>query len=150
MVPRGLVAGLGTFLAVLTTATAVRLVIQEARPPGSTAAPTLPEIRQVALYLHPFEFGDQPVHHWIPPIVVVNAGDTVILRVTNADPKAVHGFALGGFNIAIPAIAPGQTVTMRFQARRPGVYHFGCAATGCAVDHADQVGQLVVLGNAVR
>ncbi|MBI3997906.1 MAG: cupredoxin domain-containing protein, partial [Armatimonadetes bacterium] len=84
--------------------------------------------------------------YWTPAIIVVNAGDTVILKVTNGDPNSPHGFSLAAFNISAPTIAPGKSETFRFRAMRPGIYHYGCGLTGCASDHADQVGQLVVLG----
>lgn len=135
------------FVAVLATAAAIYLVDQGYRPPISAAPPVTPEIRRFDLYLHAFEVGDRPVHHWMPPTLVVNAGDPVMLRVINADPDSAHGFALGAFNLAVPSIPPGQATTLRFRATRPGVYHFGCALTGCAADHASQVGQLVVLGD---
>ena len=76
---------------------------------------------------------------------MVNAGDTVILRVTNADTEAAHGFSLGALNVSVPAIPPGESVTLRFRATRPGIYHFGCTLVGCATDHAEQTGQFVVL-----
>src|SRR3990172_1923078 len=72
---------------------------------------------------------------------------TTILKVTNTDPETPHGFALAAFNISVPAIPPGQTQTFRFRASRPGIFHFGCSVAGCATDHADQIGQLVVLGS---
>ncbi len=143
---RAVAAG-AAFVAVLATATAFYLVDQGYRVPTSAAPPVVPEVRQFDLYLHTFEFGDRQVHHWMPPTVVVNAGDTVILRLHNADASSAHGFGLGAFNIAIPSVPPGQTVTVRFRATRPGVYHFGCVLTGCADDHGSQIGQFVVLGD---
>jgi len=121
------------------------VVFQVYAPPASATAPVVPEVRQFGVYLHTFEAGDRKVRHWIPDVIAVNAGDTVILRITNTDDENAHGFALGALNVSIPAIPPGETVTVRFTATRAGIYHYGCTLAGCARDHADQVGQFVVL-----
>jgi heme/copper-type cytochrome/quinol oxidase subunit 2 len=136
-----------TFTVVLLALGAGFLVFRTYTPPTSAAPPIVPEVRQFTLHLHAVEAGDKTLHHWLPATIVVNVGDTVILRVTNTDPETAHGFALAAFNIAAPPIPPGGTQTFRFQAARPGVFHFGCSVEGCAADHADQTGQLVVLGH---
>ncbi len=142
---RGALLFAGSF-AVVLTALAGYVVVRSYAPPASAAPPVVPEVRQFDLWLHVLEAADASVRHWVPPVLVVNAGDTVILRVHNGDPDTAHGFALGAFNLTVPTIPPGQTATVRFVARRPGIYHYGCAAAGCAPDHAGQTGQLVVLG----
>jgi len=136
-----------TFTVVLLALGAGYLVFRTYTPPTSAAPPVAPEVRQFSLQMHALAAGDETMHHWLPATIVVNVGDTVILKVTNSDPDASHGFALGAFNVYVLAIAPGQTQTLRFRASRPGVFHFGCGLAGCAPDHADQVGQLVVLGS---
>ena len=135
-----------TFVVVVLTLAAGFFVFRSYTPPTSASPPVVPEVRQFSLHLHSSKAGEVTMHHWMPPTLVVNAGDTVILKVINGDPENAHGFALGAFNISAPAIAPGQTETFRFRATRPGVYHYGCSLAGCAPDHADQTGQLVVLG----
>lgn len=120
-------------------------VLQTYTPPVSATAPLTPEVRQFGLYLHSFESGDAKVRHWIPDSITVNAGDTVILRVTNTDEEESHGFALGALNVSVPSIGPGETATLRFTATRPGIYHYGCTLAACAKDHADQIGQFIVL-----
>ncbi|MDQ7842277.1 MAG: cupredoxin domain-containing protein [Armatimonadota bacterium] len=132
-------------LAALLAIGGAYVVFQIYVPPVSATAPVTPEVRQVGLYLHSFEAGERKVHHWIPDVIVVNAGDTVILRVTNTDEEDSHGFGLGALNVAVPTIAPGETVTLRFVAARPGIYHYACTLAGCARDHPDQIGQFVVL-----
>lgn len=134
------------FVAVLALLGGGYYVLQVYTPPVSATAPVTPEVRQFGLYLHSFESGGATVRHWIPDAIVVNAGDTVILRVTNTDEEGSHGFALGALNVSVPSIAPGETVTLRFTATRPGIYHYGCTLTACAKDHADQIGQFIVLG----
>lgn len=141
---RGL-ALFATVFAVTLSGLAGYTVLRFARPPVSAAPPVTPEVRQFDLWLHVLEAGETTVRHWVPPTLVVNAGDTVILRLHNGDPEAAHGFVVGALNLTVPPIPPGDTVTVRFVARRPGIYHFGCGAAGCAADHAAQIGQLVVL-----
>jgi len=121
------------------------VVLQSYVPPASATAPVTPEVRQFGVFLHTIEGAEETVRHWMPSTIVVNAGDSVILRVTNSDEEEAHGFSLGALNVSVPSIAPGQSVTVRFRATRPGVYHYGCTLTGCAQDHEDQTGQLVVL-----
>lgn len=120
-------------------------VLQTYTPPASATAPLVPEARQFTVTLHAFQSGGRTIRHWIPSTIVVNAGDTVILRVTNADTESAHGFSLGALNVSVPIIAPTESVTVRFSALRPGIYQFGCNLAGCAADHAEQTGQFVVL-----
>lgn len=134
------------FLAVLGVFGAGYYVLQTYTPPVSATAPVTPEVRQFGLYMQAFEAGDDMVHHWIPATMVVNAGDTVILRITNTDTDSVHGFGLAAFEVNIAEIEPGKSVTVRFVASRPGIYHYGCTRAACAADHGDQTGQLIVLG----
>lgn len=122
------------------------IVQQNYTPPASATAPVTPEVRQFSLHLLVSKEGERVIRHWIPAVIVVNAGDTVILRITNGDDESAHGFSLGALNMVRPPIPPGQTVTVRFKATRPGIFHYGCNVVGCAVDHADQIGQFIVLG----
>jgi len=133
------------FLVVMFALGGGYVVLQRYTPPASATAPTTPEVRQLALYLHAFQAGDETVRHWIPSLIVVNADDSVILRVTNLDPDKTHGFSIGALNVSVPPIPSGRTVTVRFVASRPGIYQYGCTLTGCARDHGDQTGQFVVL-----
>ena len=132
------------FVVVLLALSGGYFVHRTYSPPAS-ATPVTPEVRQFGLYLHVFEAGEGTVHHWFPSVIVVNVGDTAILRITNTDQKNSHGFSLGALNVTVASIAPGDTVTVRFQATRPGVYHYGCSLVGCAADHMQQTGQFIVL-----
>jgi heme/copper-type cytochrome/quinol oxidase subunit 2 len=115
--------------------------------PMSASRPVVPQEREVSVALVTVGAEEtRQVHRWVPGTIVANAGDTVILKITNTDPEGAHGFALPGANVFVPEIPPGQTVTVRFLAQRPGIYLFACAKTGCAPDHAEQKGQVVVLG----
>lgn len=134
-----------SFLVVLLALGGGYAVLERYTPPASATAPATPEVRQLALYLHAFEAGDGTIRHWIPSLIAVNAEDSVILRVTNMDPDKAHGFSIAALNVSVPPIPSGQTVTVRFVAHRPGIYQYGCTLAGCALDHANQTGQFVVL-----
>lgn len=144
---RGTAIFAATFTAVLLALGAGYLVLRTYTPPTSAAPPVIPEVRQFRLDLLVVEAGEATVRRWVPATLVANVGDTVVLRVTNHDPENAHGFALAGFNVWSPPIPPGQTRTFRFRASRPGIFHFGCSVDACSADHADQTGQLVVIGN---
>ncbi len=144
---RGTAVFTAAFAVVLLALGAGYLVFRTYTPPTSAAPPIVPEVRQFSLHLHAAEAGEETMHHWMPSTVVVNVGDTVILKVTNTDQETAHGFTLAAFSIVAPPIAPGETQTFRFRATRPGVFHFGCNVDSCAADHIDQTGQLVVLGS---
>lgn len=116
-------------------------------PPASASRPVVPVERQFSLVLA--RVGSEESKEflrWMPGTIVAQVGDTVVLQVTNTDPDGAHGFALPEANIFIQEIPSGETVTRRFVARQPGIYLFSCASAGCARDHADQKGQLIVLG----
>lgn len=135
----------GVFVAVLAVLAGGYVLTQVYTPPVSATAPATPEVRQFGLFMHTFETAEGTVRHWMPSTTVVNAGDAVILRVTNNDEENAHGFSLAAFNVTVPAIPPGETVTVRFTATRAGIYHYGCTLAACAKDHAEQTGQFVVL-----
>jgi heme/copper-type cytochrome/quinol oxidase subunit 2 len=135
-----------TFVIMLVAPVMGFLVVRTYTPPTSASPPVVPEVRQFSIHMHATKAGEVTMHHWVPSTIVVNAGDTVILKVTNGDPDNAHGFSLGALNIGASAILPGQAETFRFRATHPGIYQYQCRLFGCARDHADQVGQLVVLG----
>lgn len=116
-------------------------------PPVSASRPVMPQERQFSMVMTRIgsEEGTQFLR-WIPATVVVHAGDTVVLRVTNGDPDGAHGFGLAGAGIFIQEIPSGKTVTVRFVAAQAGIYFFSCVNSACARDHAYQTGQLIVLG----
>lgn len=87
---------------------------------------------------------EEAKHRWISSTLFVNKGDTVILKVTNMDHDAVHGFGIAEYNIS-ESIDPGETITIEFVADKEGIFTFYCTRPGCAPDHLEQVGQLVVL-----
>ncbi len=113
---------------------------------AASAQPRIAETRQFALFLTMIKDVQGGEHHrWVPSSMIVNKGDTVIVRVVNTDAEKAHGFGIVGYGIFEPAIPPGTEKTFEFIADKPGIFHFACAAAECALDHGDQEGQLVVL-----
>ncbi len=148
-----LALGLAFVLALASMVVGYHVVTQAAAPVSHSSHRT-PQPRQfrTVLFMLEDEFGNE-YHMWMPNTLVVNAGDTVILQVTNGDEDAAHGFGLAAnwfgqesFNID-ERLEPGQTVTLQFVAKSPGIFPFYCTVAGCAADHAEQTGLLVVLGD---
>lgn len=114
--------------------------------PAFTPATAAPTVRQFAIAMAMLGEGEQEQHKWLPGTIIVNQGDTVILRVANADTDASHGFAIAGYDVFEKTIRSGEMKTFQFQATAPGIFLFSCALPGCAADHGEQTGQMVVLG----
>lgn len=112
---------------------------------SATENPTEPAQRQFSVTMMVFKTEDEEYHRWLPGTIVVNQGDTVILRVTNTDHEGAHGFSIAAYGIDKRAIQPDTTETFQFVADRAGIFRFACSEVGCTDDHADQTGQLVVL-----
>ena len=79
-----------------------------------------------------------------PDIMRVKEGDHVILHVTNVERArdATHGMALHGHNLNL-SIDPGQTVTVEFDAKHPGVYPWYCTEF-CSALHMEMTGWMLV------
>jgi mono/diheme cytochrome c family protein/plastocyanin len=68
-----------------------------------------------------------------PSSIIVDAGETVTLRITSTD--VVHGLAIGpGLDINLGYAAPGQVQEVSFSIKEPGKYTFYCV-TWCSSDH---------------
>ena len=79
-----------------------------------------------------------------PDIVRVKKGDTVVLHITNTEKirDATHGFAIPEYNIQL-SIDPGETVTVRFVASKPGAFSLYCTEF-CSALHLEMQGWLMV------
>lgn len=132
-------------LLVVGVALAGFLVVQNQGFASGNDKPAEPAQRQFSI-LNVKVGADPHVHYrWLPGTVVVNKGDTVILRVTNADMEGSHGFSIAGYDIDKRGLQPGVTETFQFVADKGGIFRFACSEVGCTEDHNDQTGQLVVL-----
>ena len=81
-----------------------------------------------------------------PATIVVDEGDTVVLRITSTD--VPHSFTLPDFGSASEGginefLSPGETVTVEFVADKAGEFVFGCDVV-CGTGHTDMLGKLIV------
>jgi heme/copper-type cytochrome/quinol oxidase subunit 2 len=78
----------------------------------------------------------------VPPVIEVNKGDTVVLKLTSSD--VVHGFSLKDFGIFInDGIHPGKPKIVSFVADKEGTFTFACNAI-CGSHHENMFGTIVV------
>jgi nitrous-oxide reductase len=80
--------------------------------------------------------------HFAPDnIEGIRVGDTVYFHVTNLeqDWDVPHGFAVMGANNAELLIMPGETRTLRWQPKQPGVIPFYCTDF-CSALHQEMQG----------
>jgi heme/copper-type cytochrome/quinol oxidase subunit 2 len=95
------------------------------------------------------------VRRWVPNVITVFEGDTVVLTVKNKGIH-VHSLVLPAFNVDTGEVSPstGET-TVNFVASQRGTFEFKCgvpfdAGTGrCDPDHDQQAGYLRVLALAI-
>lgn len=82
--------------------------------------------------------------HFSPEHVEIQAGDHVTWTITSHERAldATHGFAIPFYNIAA-SIEPGETVTIEFEATRPGVFSYYCVEF-CSALHLEMMGYLMV------
>jgi heme/copper-type cytochrome/quinol oxidase subunit 2 len=115
-------------------------------------APGLPRERHIKLTARQYAFD--------PPIVEVNRGDTVRLRITSKD--VIHGFFLEAYDInasiipdspylelthpSRPGEPPKKVEEIVFVADKPGSFHFRCSHT-CGSMHPFMQGKLIVAPN---
>ena len=80
-----------------------------------------------------------------PGRIQVQEGDTVVLHITNAEQARdeIHGFGLVSFDKNI-VIDPGETKTLKFVARKSGVYPYYCT-NFCSALHQEMQGYLEVV-----
>ncbi|HJR66569.1 MAG TPA: nitrous oxide reductase, partial [Gemmatimonadaceae bacterium] len=84
--------------------------------------------------------------HFTPDnIEGIQLGDTVLFHVTNIeqDWDILHGFAVLGANNAELILGPGETRTLKWIPRNPGVYPFYCTDF-CSALHQEMQGYVRV------
>jgi len=94
------------------------------------------------------------MHRWSPNTIVVNKGDTVVLKVTN--PRGnYHSFSIPEFGVSTSMLDPrGGTETVEFVADKAGTFTFSCEVPynpykqWCDPDHAMMTGTLIVLDSS--
>ena len=117
-------------------------------PEHSLKRPDGPRIVEIEMYIDEREIEVEPgvfiwaftFHGSVPgPLIVVHEGDHVELKLINLSKnELVHNIdfhaatgALGGGDLTL--VAPGQEVTLRFQATKPGVHIYHCAPGGAMI-----------------
>lgn len=75
-----------------------------------------------------------------PPIIVVNSGEKVKIKLNSAD--ADHGFAIDEIGFDLKG-EEGEVVEKEFTAPEPGVYVIKCSVY-CGLGHNNMTGTLVV------
>ncbi len=77
-----------------------------------------------------------------PPVITVNKGDTVVLKLISSD--VIHGFSLKDFGIFInDGIHPGRPQLVTFSADKSGKFTFACNAI-CGSHHENMFGTIIV------
>lgn len=79
-----------------------------------------------------------------PTKIEVEEGDHVSIYITNIEQTTdeLHGFAIGEYNINL-VIDPGETKTLEFVAKKPGVFPFYCT-NFCSALHQEMQGYFLV------
>jgi nitrous-oxide reductase len=80
-----------------------------------------------------------------PYQIQVQEGDTVVLHITNADQERdiIHGLAILEHDLNV-IVDPGETKTIKFVAKKPGVYPYYCT-NFCSALHQEMQGYLKVV-----
>ena len=90
------------------------------------------EIREIRVEAVKYEFN--------PPIIVVNSGERVRIKLNSAD--ADHGFAIEEIGFDLKG-EKGMVTEKEFTAPEPGVYVIKCSVY-CGLGHNNMAGTLVV------
>jgi heme/copper-type cytochrome/quinol oxidase subunit 2 len=83
-------------------------------------------------------------HIFDPGTITVHRGDHIVLTVTNTDPQNTHGITIPDLTLNTGPLAPGQSAKLEFNADTAGTFTMRCSVPGCADDHAQMIGQLIV------
>jgi heme/copper-type cytochrome/quinol oxidase subunit 2 len=83
-------------------------------------------------------------HIFDPGTITVHRGDHIVLTVTNTDQEHTHGITIPDLTLNTGPLTPGQSVKLEFNADTTGTFTMRCSVPGCADDHAQMIGQLIV------
>jgi heme/copper-type cytochrome/quinol oxidase subunit 2 len=85
------------------------------------------------------------VHHVSDPgTITVQRGDYIVMTVNNTDPQDVQCITIPDLILNTGPLAPGQSTKLEFNADTAGAFTMLCSVPGCAHDHAQMIGQLIV------
>jgi len=82
-------------------------------------------------------------HIFDPATVTVHKGDHIVLIITNTD-ELLHGIVIPKLSLDTGALKENQQAKLEFDATAIGTYTMLCSVPGCAPDHAQMIGQIVV------
>jgi heme/copper-type cytochrome/quinol oxidase subunit 2 len=83
-------------------------------------------------------------HVFDPGTITVHKGDHIVLTVTNMDQDHTHGIMIPELNLNTGPLTNGQSAKLEFDATTTGTFTMQCSVPGCADDHAQMIGQLIV------
>jgi len=109
-------------------------------------SPATPQVKTETMTVDIKSVTENGVDHHIfdPGTVTVHKGDHIVMMVTNTD-ELPHGIAIPDLNLDTGALRNGQTAKLEFDATTTGTFTMRCSVPGCAPDHAQMLGQLVVV-----
>jgi heme/copper-type cytochrome/quinol oxidase subunit 2 len=91
-----------------------------------------------------------------PVTITVHKGDRVVLIVTNTD-ELPHGIRIPQLNLVTGTLRQDQQAKLEFGTTATGTFTMECSVPGCAPDHVQMLGQIVLsrieaelLGRSVR
>ena len=84
-------------------------------------------------------------HIFDPSTITVHRGNHIVLIVTNnAEDGTTHGIVIAELNLNTGSQRSGQQAKLEFDANTAGTFSILCSVPGCAPDHAQMIGQLIV------
>ena len=83
-------------------------------------------------------------HVFDPATITVHKGSHVVLIVTNVD-ELPHGIEITQLGLDTGSLRENQSAKLEFDAQSTGTFTMECSVPGCAPDHAEMLGQLVVV-----
>lgn len=83
-------------------------------------------------------------HVFDPATTTVHKGSHVVLIITNVD-KLPHGIEIPQLGLDTGSLRENQQAKLEFDAQNTGTFTLECSVPGCAPDHAEMLGQLVVV-----
>jgi len=112
--------------------------------PGMPA--TQPQAKTETLNIDIKTITQNGVEHHIfdPGTITVHRGDHIVLTVTNMDQDHTHGIMIRELNLNTGPLTSGQSAKLEFDATTTGTFTIQCSVPGCADDHAQMIGQLIV------
>lgn len=84
-------------------------------------------------------------HIFDPATITVHKGNHIVLIVTNTDDDAIHGVVIPELSLDTGPLSYNQQTKLEFDADTVGTFTILCSVPGCAPDHAQMIGQLVVV-----